>query len=54
MGEGLPREVVESLNLEVEETRRCCTEGHGLVENIGDLWTAGLDDLGGLPTLVIL
>jgi len=26
----------------------CCTEGHGLVEHIGDRWTVGLDDLGGL------
>jgi len=27
---------------------RCCTEGHGLVGNIGDRWTVGLDDLGDL------
>jgi len=27
---------------------RCCTEGHGLVGNIGDRGTVGLDDLRGL------
>jgi len=27
---------------------RCCTEGHGLLRNIGDRWTVRLDDLGGL------
>jgi len=32
----------------VEETFRCCTEGCGLVENTGDRWLVGLDDLGGL------
>ena len=26
----------------------CCTEGHGLVGNIGNMWMVGLDDLGGL------
>jgi len=31
----------------VQETFRC-TEGHGLVGNIGDRWTVGLDDLVGL------
>ena len=31
-----------------QETFRCCTEGHGLVGAIGDRWTLGLDDLGGL------
>ena len=31
----------------VQETFRCCIEGHYLVE-IGDRWTVGLDDLGGL------
>jgi len=25
-----------------------CTEGHGLVGNVGDRWTVGMDDLGGL------
>ena len=32
----------------VQETLTCCTEGHGLVGNIGDRWMVGLDDLGGL------
>jgi len=32
----------------VQEAFRCCTEGHSLVGNIGDRWTAGLDDLTGL------
>ena len=32
----------------VQETFRCCTEGHGLVGNIGDRWMAGLDCLTGL------
>ena len=32
----------------VQETFSCCTEGHGLVDNIGGGWTDGLDDLGGL------
>lgn len=27
---------------------RCCTEGHGLVGNIGGRWVVGLDDLRGL------
>lgn len=27
---------------------RHCIESHGLVGNIGDWWTVGLDDLGGL------
>ena len=31
-----------------QEMFRCCTEGHGLVGNIGGRWTVGLDDLGGL------
>jgi len=30
----------------VQETFKCCTEGHGLVGDTGDRWTAGLD-LGG-------
>ena len=30
---------------DVQETFRCCTEGHGLVGNTGDRW---LDDLRGL------
>ena len=32
----------------VQEMFRCCTEGHGLVGNIGDRWTVGLGDLRGL------
>ena len=32
----------------VQETFRCCTEGCGLVGNIGGRWTVGLDDLRGL------
>jgi len=32
----------------VQETFRCCTEGHGLEGNIGDKRTVGLDDLRGL------
>ena len=31
----------------VQEMFRC-TEGHVLVENSGNMWTVGLDDLGGL------
>ena len=31
----------------VQEEFRCCTNGHGLVGNIGDRWIVGLDDLGG-------
>ena len=27
---------------------RCCTEGHGLVGNIGDKWMIGLGDLRGI------
>ena len=43
----LPREVVESLYLKMyKKIFRCCTaEGHGIVGNIGDRWTVGLDDL---------
>ena len=33
---------------DVQETFRCCSEGHGLVGNIGDRWTVGLNDLRGL------
>ena len=33
---------------DVQETFRCCTEGCGLVGNIGGRWTVGVDDLGGL------
>ena len=29
----------------VQEMFRCCSEGDGLVGNIGDRWMAGLDDL---------
>ena len=32
----------------VQGTFRHCTEGRGLVGNIGDRWMIGLDDLGGL------
>ena len=32
----------------VEETFRCCTEGHGLVGNTGGRWMVGLHHLGGL------
>ena len=32
----------------VQETFRHCTEGRVLLGNIGDMWTVGLDDLGGL------
>jgi len=32
----------------VQGTCRRCVEGHGLVRIIGDGWTVGLDDLGGL------
>ena len=32
----------------VQEMFKCCTEGHGLVGNIGDRWTVGLGDLRGL------
>ena len=32
----------------VQEKFRCCAEGHGLVENLGDKWMVGLDDLGGV------
>jgi len=32
----------------VQETFRCCTEGHSLMGNIGGTWTVGLDDLEGL------
>ena len=30
------------------EAFSCCAEGHGLGGNIGDKWTVGLDDPGGL------
>ena len=32
----------------VQAMLRCCTEGHGLVGNIGGRWMIGMDDLGGL------
>ena len=32
----------------VQEIFRCCTKGRDLVGNIGDRWTVGLDDTGGL------
>ena len=31
----------------VQETFRCCADGHGLLSYC-DRWTVGLDDLGGL------
>lgn len=39
--------MVESLSLEVFK-KQCGTKGHDLIDNIGDSWMAGLDDLGGL------
>ncbi len=45
---GLPRAVVVTVLGGVQEMFRCCTEGHGLVRNIGDRWIFGVDDLGGL------
>ena len=44
----LPREVAESLSGGVQEMFRCSTQGHVLVGNFSDRWTAGLDDLRGL------
>ena len=32
----------------IQGTFRCCTEGHGLMGNIGGRWMVELDDLGGL------
>jgi len=32
----------------VEGMFRRCVEGYGLVRTVGDTWTVGLDDLGGL------
>jgi len=32
----------------VQGTFRYCTEGPGLVGNVGDRWMVGVDDLGGL------
>ena len=47
---GLPREVGGGVTVPggVQETFECCTEGRGLVGNIGDRWMAGLDGLRGL------
>jgi len=44
----LPREVVESLSLEVFKNCKHCTKEHGLVGHIGGRWTVGLSDLRGL------
>ena len=38
----------------VQETFRCCTEGHGLLGNIGDRLTVEPDDLRGLGDSTIL
>jgi len=35
----------------VQETFRCCTEGHGLMGNIVDRWMIGQGDLRGLSNL---
>jgi len=43
----LPREVVESLSLEVLKKRDVLLKGHGLVRSLGGRWMVGLDDLGG-------
>lgn len=32
----------------VQETLRCCTEGYGLVRNIGGRWMVGLHNVGDL------
>ena len=40
---GLPRELVESLSVEVFKK---CFEGHGLVGNTGDGWAVELELLG--------
>ena len=29
----------------IQETFRCCTEGHGLLQTIADRWMLGLDNL---------
>ena len=47
-GTGYPRRWWSHWPWSIQETFRCCTEGHGLVVNTGDRWTVGLDDLGGL------
>ena len=35
----------------VQQAFRCCTEGRGLVGNIGGRWMVGLGDLRGLSNL---
>ena len=44
----LPREVVQLQSLEVFKKVRCCTEGHGLMGNIGGRWIVEMGDLEGL------
>jgi len=45
---GMPREVVEALSLEVfKEHVHMVLNGHGLVGNIGGRWMIELDDLTG-------
>jgi len=44
----LPKEVVESLALEVFNEGQRGTEGHGLVGSIGGRWMVGQDDCRGL------